>query len=92
MIILLINSTKSMAQKYKREATAHARAGRAATRLEATASVTVLPESDNLASWDSPPGVHETVPIFVDLGSESESDCGYTGAINYDSCMDLRDY
>jgi hypothetical protein len=71
--------TKSMARKYQKEAAAHARAGRAAARLEAS-----LFESDNVASRtpSETPGEHQEGPTFVDLACESESDCNYSGGVN----------
>lgn len=71
-----------MASKHKKAAAACARAGRAAAQQKnlpfRPSSPELLPKIDsNSMSWFSPDP--EPIKIFMD----SESDCGYTGGVNY---------
>jgi hypothetical protein len=67
-----------MALKHKKAATARARAGRAAARQKnlpsRPSSPEPLPKIDSTFPLDPEP-----IEIFAD----SESDCGYTGGVNY---------
>ena len=70
-----------MVSKHKKEAAARARAGRAAAR-----QISLLP--DVPSSPEPVPEINfgfspEPEPELIEIFSDSESDCGYTGGVDY---------